>query len=112
MKRVFGKKKTQAPAPTLDQASAGIGGRVDQMDVKIAALDKELMGYRKKLNATKNPAAKKSIQKRAMDVLKRKKMVGFIMLYIVVVVVEMMIFCGFIRCKTKKSFIDFVLCVT
>jgi len=74
MKRVFGKKKTQAPAPTLDQASAGIGGRVDQMDVKIAALDKELMGYRKKLNATKNPAAKKTIQKRAMDVLKRKKM--------------------------------------
>mmetsp|Transcript_48819 Transcript_48819/g.147104 ORF Transcript_48819/g.147104 Transcript_48819/m.147104 type:complete len:207 (-) Transcript_48819:261-881(-) len=41
---------------------------------KIAALDKELKGYKDKLKTTKNPAAKKQIQKRAMEVLKRKRM--------------------------------------
>jgi charged multivesicular body protein 5 len=41
---------------------------------KIAALDKELKVYRDKLKTTKNPAAKKNLQKRAMDVLKRKRM--------------------------------------
>jgi charged multivesicular body protein 5 len=41
---------------------------------KIAALDKELKTFRDKLKQTKNPAAKKNIQKRAMDVLKRKRM--------------------------------------
>jgi len=44
------------------------------MDVKIAQLDKELKGYRAKLKTTKNPGAKKNLQKRAMDVLKRKRM--------------------------------------
>lgn len=41
---------------------------------KIAQLDKELKGYRDKLKTTRNAAAKKNIQKRAMDVLKRKRM--------------------------------------
>jgi charged multivesicular body protein 5 len=42
--------------------------------VKIAQLDKELKAYRDKLKTTKNPAGKKNIQKRAMEVLKRKRM--------------------------------------
>ena len=41
---------------------------------KILQLDKELKGYREKLKTTNNAAAKKNIQKRAMEVLKRKKM--------------------------------------
>ena len=41
---------------------------------KIAQLDKELKAYRDKLKTTKNAAAKKNIQKRAMEVLKRKRM--------------------------------------
>jgi len=44
------------------------------MDVKITSLDKELKGYRDKLKTTRNPGAKKNLQKRAMDVLKRKRM--------------------------------------
>lgn len=47
---------------------------MDSMDVKIAQLDKELKAYRDKLKTTKNPGAKKNIQKRAMEVLKRKRM--------------------------------------
>jgi len=42
--------------------------------VKIAALDKELKGYKDKLKKTSSAAGKKVIQKRAMDVLKRKRL--------------------------------------
>jgi charged multivesicular body protein 5 len=74
MNRVFGKKKAKAPAPSLDQASSGLGGRVEQMDGKIAGLEKELRVFKDKIKKAKSPAAKKSLQKRAMEVLKRKKM--------------------------------------
>jgi charged multivesicular body protein 5 len=76
MKRVFGKKKVEvaAPAPTLDQASTGVGTRISAMDGKIDDLDKELRGYKEKIKKTSNPAAKKQLQKRALDILKRKRM--------------------------------------
>jgi charged multivesicular body protein 5 len=74
MKRVFGKKKTDLPAPSLDAAASGIATRVTGMDQKIAALDLELRGYKDKLKSTKSPAAKQMLQKRAMEVLKRKRM--------------------------------------
>lgn len=76
MKRVFGKKKkpaNTAPPPSLDQASANLGKRSTHLDSKIAALDKDLNVYKKKLQ-TANPSAKRTLQKRAMDVLKRKRM--------------------------------------
>jgi charged multivesicular body protein 5 len=41
---------------------------------KILALDRELKGYRDKIQTTKNAAAKKNLQKRALEVLKRKRM--------------------------------------
>lgn len=74
MNRVFGKKKKEAPAPSLDDASAGLGGRVGEMDKKIAGLENELRAYKDKIKKATSPAAKKSLQKRAMEVLKRKKM--------------------------------------
>merc|ERR1719512_497029 len=74
MNRVFGKKKAAKPAPSLDEASAGLGSRAGQLEEKISALDKELRGYKEKLRTTKNPGTKKNIQKRAIEVLKRKRM--------------------------------------
>ena len=74
MRRVFGKKKAEAPAPTLEDASKGLGGRIDQMDAKIASLENELRVFKDKIKNTKSPAAKKQLQKRAMEVLKRKRM--------------------------------------
>mmetsp|Transcript_21618 Transcript_21618/g.36727 ORF Transcript_21618/g.36727 Transcript_21618/m.36727 type:complete len:231 (-) Transcript_21618:227-919(-) len=75
MNRVFGRKKAPGPPPpSLGEASQGVGGRMESIDVKIAQLDKELKVYREKLKTTKSPAAKKNIQKRAMEVLKRKRM--------------------------------------
>ena len=74
MNRVFGKKKQAAPAPSLDDASSGLGGRLDEMDKKIAGLEGELRAFKDKIKNAKSPAAKKTLQKRAMEVLKRKKM--------------------------------------
>jgi len=75
MNRVFGRKKAPGPpAPSLDEASGSVGNHMESMDAKIAQLDKELKAYRDKLKTTKSPAVKKNIQKRAMEVLKRKRM--------------------------------------
>jgi len=74
MRRVFGKKKAEAPAPSLDDASKGIGGRISGMDEKINSLEAELRGYKDKIKKTKSPAAKKQLQKRALEILKRKRM--------------------------------------
>merc|ERR1719232_1533287 len=76
MNRVFGRKKAPGPPPpSLGDASSGVGNQMASMDAKITQLDKELKGYRDKLKTTKNPATKKNLQKRAMEVLKRKRMV-------------------------------------
>lgn len=75
MRRVFGKKKEEGPAPSLDDASSGLGGRISGMDQKIEALEVELRGYKDKIKKSgNNPAAKKQLQKRALEVLKRKRM--------------------------------------
>lgn len=74
MDRIFGKKKKAAPAPGLADTSAGLGGRVDEMDKKIAGLEQELRVYKDKIKKARTPAAKQAVQKRAMEVLKRKKM--------------------------------------
>merc|ERR1711933_131758 len=75
----MGKKKEKAPTksvgtPSLQDAQTGVGGRVESIDAKIAQLDKELMVYKDKLKKCRNPATKKSLQKRAMETLKRKRM--------------------------------------
>lgn len=76
MNRVFGKKKTTVapPAPSLQDASSGVGGRVEAIDAKIASLDKELKAYKDKIKSCRNTSAKKTLQRRAMEVLKRKRM--------------------------------------
>jgi charged multivesicular body protein 5 len=74
MKRVFGQKKGAGPPPpSLSDASTGIGKRVDELDFKIKNLDAELLGYKKKIQTLRGPA-KTTVQKRAMEVLKRRKM--------------------------------------
>lgn len=73
MHRLFGKKVEKAPPPSLDDAAGNINKRVEAVDVKIKALDNELRGYKEQLKRAKGPAAE-NIKRRAMDVLKRKKM--------------------------------------
>ncbi len=73
MRRFFGSKKEEVAAPTLDQASGSIGTRVDALDEKIKKLDAELRGHKEKLKTAKGPS-KTTLTKRAMEVLKRKRM--------------------------------------
>lgn len=74
MNRVFGKKKKSAPGPSLTDASKGLGNRMSTMDEKINSLEKELRDYKDKMKKARSPAAKKMLQRRAMEVLKRKRM--------------------------------------
>lgn len=75
MNRVFGKKKAAGPPPpSLSEASGSMGDRLGDFDTKIAKLDKELKNYKDKIKAARSPAVKNNLQKRAMDVLKRKRM--------------------------------------
>ena len=75
MNRVFGKKKAPGPPPpALGEVSGTMGAQIDNIESKISKLDKELKVYKDKINATRSPAVKKNLQKRAMDVLKRKRM--------------------------------------
>ncbi|CAM9548266.1 unnamed protein product [Choristocarpus tenellus] len=73
MKRVFGKKKEQVPAPSLEEAGGRVDERVSKIDAKIKGLDQELVKYRTALAKAKGPAAA-NIKRRALETLKRKKM--------------------------------------
>lgn len=73
MHRLFGKKKETPPPPSLSDAAGGINARIAALDDKIKGLDNELRVYKAQLAKAKGPA-KNGIQKRAMDVLKRKRM--------------------------------------
>jgi len=74
MNRIFGKKKTGPPAPSLGETSKGLTGRADGMEKKIADCEKELRVYKDKIKSARSPAMKQQLQKRAMEILKRKKM--------------------------------------
>mmetsp|Transcript_16069 Transcript_16069/g.16200 ORF Transcript_16069/g.16200 Transcript_16069/m.16200 type:complete len:235 (-) Transcript_16069:162-866(-) len=73
MNRIFGKKKEPLPAISLSEAGAGINTRIEGLDAKIKGLDNELRRFKEQLKSAKGPT-KASIQKRAMETLKRKKM--------------------------------------
>jgi len=50
MKRLFGSKKEAPPAPSINDATSAIGGRVDALDEKIAKLDKEMRLHKEKVS--------------------------------------------------------------
>ena len=74
MNRLFGTAKPQAPKPTLQDASASMDKRNESFDSKIGKLDKELQRYTEQMKKMKPGPAKQSVQKRALAILKQKKM--------------------------------------
>jgi len=64
----------QAPRPTLQDASATMEARGERQDDRIMKLDKELARYTQQLKTMKPGPAKQQVQKRAMAILKQKKM--------------------------------------
>lgn len=73
MQRFFGTKKPEVPAPTLQDAGKVLDERGEALESRIAKLDRELLGYKKQLK-TAQGATKNAIRNRAVQALKRKKM--------------------------------------
>jgi len=75
MNRLFGTAaKPAAPKPTLQDASANMEKRNESLDSKIGKLDKELQRYTEQMKKMKPGPAKQTVQKRALTILKQKKM--------------------------------------
>jgi len=74
MNRIFGAAKPAAPKATLGDASGSMEKRGDTLDQKIMKLDKELARYTEQMKKMKPGPAKTSVQKRALTILKQKKM--------------------------------------
>eukprot|EP00474_Spongospora_subterranea_P004321 CRZ04779.1 hypothetical protein [Spongospora subterranea] len=74
MNRFFGKKKNEAPEPSLDYTASMMEGRSTQVEAKVRKLEQELFGYKQALAAAKTPAAKQLIKQKAMRVLKQKQL--------------------------------------
>jgi len=74
MDRIYGKSKPAAPKPTLQDAHDSMEKRGESIEQKIMKLDKELARYTEQLKKMKPGPAKQTVQKRAMAILKQKKM--------------------------------------
>lgn len=72
MKRLFGQKKPEAPAPTLNDASANLTQRGDVIDAKIKKLDDELMKLRDQISKTRGPGQQR-FKQRALQILQQKR---------------------------------------
>lgn len=74
MHRFLGKKKKKEPAPTLDDATGNMDKRGAYLDERIKKLDAELLRFKTQMKRMKPGSAKTSVQKRALRVLKQRKM--------------------------------------
>jgi len=74
MDRLFGKSKPAPPKPTLGDATKSMETRGESIDSKIQKLDKELARYTDQMKKMKAGPAKQSVQKRALQLLKQKKL--------------------------------------
>ena len=74
MDRLFGKPKEKAPRATMEGVTEAMEKRGEKQDDRIMKLDKELARYTQQLKTMKPGPAKQQVQKRAMAILKQKKM--------------------------------------
>jgi len=74
MHRLFGKQRAAGPPPpSLGDCAGNINQRIGALDVKIKQLEDELRKHKEALKKAKGPTAE-NIKRRAMEVLKRKRM--------------------------------------
>lgn len=74
MRRIFGASKAKEPAPTLEQAGDRLTSRGDRLDEQIRKLDEQLMKFKDQLKKTRPGPAQEAIKRRALTVLRQKKM--------------------------------------
>ena len=76
MKRIFGGGRSKVPPKSLEEVGTTLDGRIDTLDARIAKLDTELRKHRdaiKAMGARGGPALEQA-KKRAMNVLKQKRL--------------------------------------
>ncbi|KAF5839881.1 Snf7 family [Dunaliella salina] len=74
MRRIFGAGKKAAPAPTLDESCERMDLRNDKVEEKIKKLEDQLMKYREQIRKTRPGAAQDAIKRRAIQLMKQKKL--------------------------------------
>ncbi|KAI8463147.1 MAG: Snf7 family [Monoraphidium minutum] len=74
MRRIFGAPKKQEPAPTLEQAGDRLTSRGDRIEEQIRKLDEQLVKFKDQLKKTRPGPAQEAIKRRALTVLRQKKM--------------------------------------
>ena len=76
MKKLFGAKKKEEPkppAPTLDETSTKLGDRGKVVQLKVDECNKQLVDIKNQMKTAKGMAYK-SLQNKALQVLRRRKM--------------------------------------
>lgn len=73
MNRLFG-ASSKTPKPTLTDAIASTDTRIGTIEVKVRKLDAELTRYRDQMAKMRDGPGKQAIQRRAIGVLKQKRM--------------------------------------
>jgi len=74
MRRIFGAPKSKAPAPTLEQAGDRLNARGDRLEEQIRKLDEQLIRFKEQIKRTRPGPGQDAIKKRAINVLRQKKM--------------------------------------
>jgi charged multivesicular body protein 5 len=74
MHRFFGKKKAAPPVATLGETSERLGSRMEGVETKIKGYDAQLLEIKGKIKATKSASVRNGLKKRALNVLKQRKM--------------------------------------
>lgn len=74
MNRLFGSGSGGRPKASLSDAIASTDTRIDGIEVKIRKCDGELARYRDQMKRLKDGPGKAAVQKRALNVLKQRKM--------------------------------------
>ncbi|KAL6764731.1 Snf7 family [Haematococcus lacustris] len=74
MRRIFGAPKKDAPVATIDETTDKLVSRGDRVDEQIKKLDEQLMKYKEQIKKTRPGPAQDAIKRRALQVLKQKKL--------------------------------------
>jgi len=74
MNRIFGSGASKTPKHNLNDSISSNDTRIDSIEVKLRKLDAELAKYRDQLKRLREGPGKAAVQKRAMAVLKQKKL--------------------------------------
>lgn len=73
MRRLFGKKKEEAPPPSLSETSERLGSRSQKLEQDLADVNKKIQEKAKELKLPANRGRQPAIKRQIMTLIKRRK---------------------------------------